>query len=278
MSFNIRKVAVIGAGFTGRQIAARTALYDYEVHLYDINNEILEEVEEFLKKYFRPKNKREKYANLILENNFSEALDGVDLVIEAVPEDIDLKQKIFSEIDELAPSHTIIGTNSSSFPVSKIEKSVKRKDKVLNIHFYPPIPLRPMVDIMKGSQTSDETFEKGIEWIKSIECTPLIVKKEIMGFVFNRIWRAVKREAIHMWANGHADVETIDTAWKIFTGMNMGPFELIDGIGLDVAYNVEMSYYKESGDLKDKPPEKFKEKIEKNELGLKTGKGFYKWK
>ncbi|MFO7796054.1 MAG: 3-hydroxyacyl-CoA dehydrogenase family protein [Promethearchaeati archaeon] len=278
MSNDINKVSIIGAGFTGKQIAARTSLYDYKVSLYDINEQVLEDVKDFLNKYFRPKNKRDKYNNLTLESDLSKALKDTDLVIEAVPEDIELKKHVFKQIDQLAPSHTIIGTNSSSFPVSKIEDAVKRKDKILNIHFYPPIPLRPMVDIMKGNQTSDETFEKGKQWIESIECTPLIVKKEIMGFVFNRIWRAVKREAIHMWANGNADVETMDTAWKIFTGMNMGPFELMDGIGLDVAYNVEMSYYEESGDPKDKPPEKFREKIEKGELGLKTGQGFYKWK
>jgi len=275
---DIKKVAIIGAGFTGRQIAARTALFDYEVSLYDINKNVLEEVEGFLTKFFRPKNKRDKYDNLNLKNSLNLALVNADLVIEAVPEDLELKKQVFSKIDDLAPSHTIIGTNSSSFPVSKMENSVKRKDKVLNIHFYPPIPLRPMVDIMRGTKTSDKTFELVKEWIESIECTPLVVKKEIMGFVFNRIWRAVKREVIHMWANGNADVETIDTAWKIFTGMNMGPFELMDGVGLDVAYNVEMSYYKESGDPKDKPPDKFKEKIENGELGLKTGQGFYKWK
>jgi 3-hydroxybutyryl-CoA dehydrogenase len=202
----------------------------------------------------------------------------VDLIIECVPEDVELKKRVFAQIDELAPAHAIIGTNSSSYPVSKIEDAVTRKDKVLNIHFYPPIPLRPMVDIMKGTETSEGTFETGKNWIKSIECTPLVVKKEIMGFVFNRIWRAIKCEVLHMWANGNADVETIDTAWKIFTGMNMGPFELMDGVGLDVAYNVEMSYYKESGDPRDKPPEKFKEKVEKGELGLKSGQGFYKWK
>jgi len=278
MSNNIKKVAIIGAGFTGKQIAARTALYDYKVILYDINEQVLENVKDFLNKFFRPKNKRDKYNNLTLEDDLSNALKDADLVIEAVPEDIELKSQVFKQIDQLAPSHTIIGTNSSSFPVSKVEDAVKRKDKLLNIHFYPPIPLRPMVDIMKGNETSDDTFQKGKQWIESIECTPLVVKKEIMGFVFNRIWRAVKREAIHMWANGNADVETMDTAWKIFTGMNMGPFELMDGIGLDVAYNVEMSYYKESGDPKDKPPEKFKDKVEKGELGLKTGQGFYKWK
>ncbi|MHA1197266.1 MAG: 3-hydroxyacyl-CoA dehydrogenase family protein, partial [Promethearchaeota archaeon] len=117
-----------------------------------------------------------------------------------------------------------------------IENAVERKDKILNIHFYAPIPVRPMADIMKGTQTSEETFNAGIEWIKSIECEPLIVKKECLGFVFNRIWRAVKKECLKIWAGGHADIETVDKAWRIFTGMNMGPFQMMDGVGLDVVY------------------------------------------
>lgn len=277
MGNDIKNVAVIGAGFTGKQIAARSALYDFKTYLYDIDSTALEEAEKLLAKIFRPKNKRDKRDNLILTDDLSQALKSADLVIEAVPEDVEIKKKVFSQIDGLAPSHTIIGTNSSSFPVSKMEDAVKRKDKLLNLHFYPPIPLRPMADIMRGSLTSEETFQKGKKWIEDIECTPLIVKKEIMGFVFNRIWRAAKREALHMWAGGYVDFEMIDTAWKIFTGMNMGPFELMDGVGLDITYNVEMSYYKESGDPKDKPPEKLKKKIERGELGLKTKKGFYKW-
>ena len=274
---NIENIAVIGAGFTGKQIAARCALYDYKVYLFDISPDALKEADDFLSKTFRPKSKRDKYDNISLVNDLSKALKDVDLVIEAVPENIDLKKTVFSKIDKNAPSSTILATNSSSFPVSRLEDAVKRKDKLVNLHFYPPIPARPMVDIMKGTQTSEETFKIGIEWIESIDCTPLVVEKEIMGFGFNRIWRFVKREALHLWANGHMDFKNIDTAWKIFTGMNMGPFETMDAIGLDVVYNVEMSYYKESGDPKDKPPEKFKQKIDKGELGLKTGKGFYKW-
>lgn len=274
---SIKKIAVIGAGFTGKQIAARCALYDYNVFLYDVSSDALKEATKFLSKVFRPKDKREKYDNLKIVQDFSKALNNVDLVIEAVPENLELKKNVFKQIDQLSPLSTIISTNSSSFPVSKLEDAVNRKDKVLNLHFYPPIPQRPMVDIMRGSQTSEDTIQKGVEWIKSIGCEPLKVNKEIMGFAFNRIWRAVKREALHMWAGDYVDFNTIDKAWKIFTGMNLGPFETMDAIGLDIVYNVEMSYYKESGDPRDKPPEKFKKKVENGELGLKTKKGFYKW-
>ncbi len=130
---------------------------------------------------------------------------------------------------------------------------------------------------MRGTKTSDESFEKGKKWLESIEIVPLVVKKECFGFVFNRIWRAIKKDALNIWAEGHADIETVDTAWKIFTGMEFGPFVLMDAIGLDVVYDIEMSYYNESGDPKDKPPQALKDMVDKGELGIKTKKGFYNY-
>ncbi len=271
----IKNVGIVGAGFTGKQIAAQTALHDFVVSVYDIDPEVLEGAEKYISGVLKRKNKIESIQNVSYYSNLDKALEDVDLVVEAVPENLELKKKIFSQIDNIAPIHTIIGTNSSSYPVSKIESAVKRKDKVLNLHFYPPIPMRPMVDIMAGSETSEETFEKGKQWIIDIKCEPLVVKKECLGFVFNRIWHAVKKECLKIWDGGYAEIETVDTAWKIFTGMKMGPFTMMDGIGLDVAYAVEMSYYEESGDLNDKPPDALKELVENGDLGLKTGKGFY---
>ncbi|MHA1318175.1 MAG: 3-hydroxyacyl-CoA dehydrogenase family protein [Promethearchaeota archaeon] len=267
----IKNVGVIGAGFTGKQIAAQTALHDFVVSVYDINPEVLEIAEKYINGVLKRKNQMESIQNVSYYSNLDKALEDVDLVVEAVPENLELKKKIFSQIDSIAPIHTIIGTNSSSYPVSKIESAVKRKDKVLNLHFYPPIPTRPMVDIMAGSETSEET----LKWIEDIKCEPLVVKKECLGFVFNRIWHAVKKECLKIWDGGYADIETVDTAWKIFTGMKMGPFTMMDGIGLDVAYAVEMSYYEESGDPNDKPPDALKELVENGDLGMKTGKGFY---
>ncbi len=275
MAKEIKKVGIVGAGFTGKQIAAQTALHDFVVAVYDIDSEVLEGAEKYISGVLKRKNQIDSIQNVSYYSDLDKALEDVDLVIEAVPENLELKKKIFSQIDSIALVHTIIGTNSSSYPVSKIESAVKRKDKVLNLHFYPPIPTRPMVDIMAGSETSEDTFEKGKQWIKDIKCEPLVVKKECLGFVFNRIWHAVKKECLKIWDGGHADIETVDTAWKIFTGMKMGPFTMMDGIGLDVAYAVEMSYYNESGDPNDKPPDTLKQLVENGDLGMKTGKGFY---
>ena len=278
MRNEITNVGIVGSGFTGKVIAAQAALNDFRVTVYDIDPKFVEEAKKFINNALKRKHRMDAIQNVSYYSDLDKALENVDLVIEAVPENLELKKEVFSQIDNSAPAHAIIGTNSSSYPVSKIESAVKRKDKVLNLHFYPPIPKRPMVDIMRGSETSDETFEKGKQWIENIKCEPLVVKKECLGFVFNRIWHAVKKECLKIWDGGYADIETVDTAWKIFTGMKMGPFTLMDGIGLDVAYAVEMSYYEESGNPDDKPPDALKELVENRDFGLKTGKGFYTYR
>ena len=123
-------------------------------------------------------------------------------------------------------------------------------------------------------------MKRGINWIRSLECIPLTVKKELLGFCFNRVWRAVKREVLNMWANGFVDFRDVDRAWMIFNGMNksqerFGPFALMDKVGLDVIYDIEMVYYNDSKDPKDRPPKELKEKIARGELGVKSGRGFY---
>jgi 3-hydroxybutyryl-CoA dehydrogenase len=278
MAEKIKIVGIIGAGFTGKQIAAHTALHNFVVKVYDITPKVLEDAQKYISGVLKRRNHTEAIQKVTYYSNLDDALRDVDLVVEAVPENLELKKISFTQIDNRAPTHAIIGTNSSSYPVSKIEVAVKRKDKVLNLHFYPPIPTRPMVDIMRGSETSEETFEMGKTWIKNIGCEPIIVKKECLGFVFNRIWHTARREALKMWDRGNADIETIDKAWKIFTGMKMGPFVLMDGIGLDTVYAVQMSYYEESGDPRDKPPDALKQMVENGDLGMKSGKGFYTYR
>lgn len=274
----IKNISVIGAGFTGKQIAAITALHNYNVSIFDINLEILEEAKKYINGVLKRNKKNELINNVNYFNNIEEAVKEADLAIEAIPENIELKKAVFSQIEKSAPKNVIIATNSSSIPVSKIEEAVSRKNKVLNIHFYPPIPRRPMADIMRGTKTSDKTFEIGKRWIESLGCHPIILKKECHGFVFNRMWHAARKEALKIWAGGYADIDTIDLAWKTFTGMKMGPFVLMDAIGLDTVYAVQMSYYHESGDSRDKPPDELKDMVEKGDLGMKSGKGFYTWK
>jgi len=268
MSEDIKIVSIIGVGYLGKQIAEKTALKEYSIHLYDTNVEDLEKFSIELKK-----NKKTS-GEITSHESIEDAVKHADLIIEATPEKLELKREIFKIIGEVAPSNAIIATNSSSIPVSKLEDVVDQKDKLLNIHFYNLFTM-PMADIMRGTKTSDETFEKGKKWVESIDITPLIVKKECYGFVFNRVWRAIKKECLKIWAGGYADLEEVDKAWKIFTGMEIGPFQFMDQIGLDVIYDIEMSYYKNSGVEDDIPPQALKDLVKNGNLGQKTGKGFY---
>ncbi|MBW2065400.1 MAG: 3-hydroxyacyl-CoA dehydrogenase family protein, partial [Deltaproteobacteria bacterium] len=209
--------------------------------------------------------------------DLSSALREADLVIEAVPEDLDLKRKIFEQMDRFAPRHSILATNSSSIPISRIETVTGRPELCLNIHFYSLAMGVNMADVMGGKYTSRETLEKAKTWLRSMGCVPLPVKKEIKGFCFNRIWRAIKREALYMWAGGFVDFRDIDRAWMIAYGTPQGPFGMMDRVGLDVVYDIEMSYYRETGDPKDHPPQALKDMVDRKKLGIKTGEGFYSY-
>ncbi len=186
-----------------------------------------------------------------------------------------LKRKIFRQMDALAPRTAIFATNSSSIPVSRIEGAAKRPEKCLNLHFYMPAIGWNIVDIMGGTKTDPVVFNTVRQFARSIECIPLTVNKEVLGFCFNSVWRAVKRQTLYLWGEGFVDFRDIDRSWMVMFTPSHGPFFLMDLVGLDVVYDIEMSYYNESKDPKDLPPRALKEKIERKELGVKTGKGFY---
>lgn len=280
----IRKVSIIGTGTLGTQIAILAACYDYEVSAYDSDEGALEEALHKLKttinisgrKPVFPVEDWEGVAKKVeLCRSLEEAVRDSDLVIEAVPEDLQLKRDVFEKIDAVAPARAILTTNSSSIPISRIESATSRPEKCLNTHFYSLVTGTYMVDLMGGTRTSPETMETVNNWLRSVGCIALVVKKELLGFCFGRVWRAIKRETLYMWAGGFVDFRDIDRAWMIFTGMPQGPFGLMDRIGLDVIRDIEMIYYNESKDPGDHPPEALEAMVDGGELGIKTGKGFY---
>jgi 3-hydroxybutyryl-CoA dehydrogenase len=205
------------------------------------------------------------------------AVKNADLVIEAVPENLELKCEVFRQLGEMTSPDAVLATNSSSIPVSHIEESSGRPERCLNLHFYMALHGMNMTDVMGGSRTLPEVMDQGIRWVRSLGCIPLRVKKELLGFCFNRVWRAVKREVLYMWANDYVDFRDVDRAWMKFTGNEerYGPFGLMDSVGLDVIHDIEMVYYRNSKDPKDLPPDALRQKIDNGELGVKTGKGFY---
>jgi len=283
---SIGKVAVVGSGFMGYQIALRNAVKGFPVSIYDLYEEALGKCKEEQEKVLSSRvengilTEQEKAAilsRISYSTSLSEAVADVDLVIEAIPEKLLLKRKLFKEVDEVAPPHTILATTSSSIRISLIEDACGRPEKVLNLHFFPPVWDRSMFEIMRGSKTSDETIGHITEYSKKLEITPLIVLKESTGFLFNRVWRAIKKETLHLVDDGVASFEDVDRAWMIALKNPIGPFGLMDMVGLDVVRDVEMVYYGESGDESDYPPRLLLDKIERGELGIKTGKGFYSY-
>jgi len=281
---DIRNVAVVGAGTMGWQIALQAAIHGYDISITDLLESAIERAKATINlslaekidlKEITEKDRAKIVDRIHFTLDLAEAVKKADLVVEAIVEKLEPKREVFAKLDEICPPHTILATNSSSIRVSKIESATRRQDKVLNIHFYSLINKKNIADLMGGTKTSPETIEKARRWIRSIDCIPLAVKKEITGFVFNRIWRAIKKEALYMWANGYADFQDIDRAWIVFTGSSSGIFGIMDEIGLDVVYDIENVYFNESGDPRDKPPQALREMTEKGQLGVKTGRGFY---
>jgi 3-hydroxybutyryl-CoA dehydrogenase len=284
MSNKLKKVAVNGSGILGTQIAMMAVHGGYSVKIFDpladafstTYNKLKNDLSSKNVTPFIPWDQWDRCKSSIQHAaSLDEAVNDAQLVIEAAPENVDLKNKIFAELGRKAPPDAILATNSSSIPVSRMEASSGRPERCLNIHFYFPLQGVNMVDIMGGTKTLPEVFQAGVDWIKSIGCIPLKVNKEILGFCFNRVWRAIKRETLYMWGNGFVDYRDSDRGWMVFTKMNEGPFAIMDKVGLDVVYDIEMVYYRESGDPKDKPPDALLEKIKRGELGVKSGKGFY---
>jgi 3-hydroxybutyryl-CoA dehydrogenase len=280
------RVAVVGAGILGAQIALLAANAGYRVKAHDQRPEALGETLDKVEKDLRGKGVDPLVpfdrwpglrSGIEVETDPAAALAEADLVVEAVPENLELKKKVWADLGRLSPDGAILATNSSSMPVSLMEDAGGRPEKSLNIHFYFPLQGVNHVDVMGGARTRPEVLETGSTWVRTIGCLPLTVQKEILGFCFNRIWRAIKREALYVWAGGFVDFKDVDRGWMVFTGMREGPFAIMDKVGLDVVYDIEMVYFQDSGDPKDKPPQALKDKIERGELGVKSGRGFYSY-
>jgi 3-hydroxybutyryl-CoA dehydrogenase len=282
----IGTVCVVGAGFMGWQIGLQCSSHGFPVAFHDVSPDSLElaicSIKEELGRRAAegettPEEEQAILSRITATTDMEEAASSVDLVIEAVPERLELKQEVFGRLDEICADHAILATNSSSIRVSKIEGATGRPDRVLNMHFYSGPWRRQIVELMRGTSTSDETMLRAREFAEAIGVIPLVVLRESTGFIFNRVWRAVKRECLHLVDEEVASFEDVDRAWICLYGTEMGPFGMMDRVGLDVVRDIEMVYYGESNDDRDRPPRILLEKIERGELGVKTGRGFYSY-
>lgn len=283
----IGNICVVGAGNMGHQIALSAAISGFKVTCMDLNEEILDKAKNFVDSYLPERVSKGRltqeeansvHARISFTNDLGEAAKDADLVIEAVIEKLDIKRKVFAQLDEICPPNTILATNSSYIVSSRIADVTKRPEKVCNMHFFVPALVMKLVEVVKGPHTSQETADTVMEIAKKMGKTPVLLHKEIYGFLVNRIVAANKNEAMYLYDMGIASYEDIDTAVVNALGHPMGPFKLMDLTGIDLSYYIALERYQDTGDAKYKPSPIIVEKFHKKEWGRKTGKGFYEYK
>ena len=281
---DIKNIAVIGAGNMGHQIAMLCAIQGYKTVCTDINAEILKKAENFADTYLAGRVEKERLTReqadaarkrISFTPDLQAAAKDADYVIEAVLEVLDLKRKIFADLDRMAPPHAILATNSSAIVSSKIADATRRPDKVLNVHFFNPALVMKLVEVVQGPHVSDETRKITMALCEKLDKVPVHLKKEVRGFLLNRIFDAITREALWLLEMGVASMEDIDKAQVFGAGHPMGTFRLMDLTGIDLNYIMCMEAFRESGDTRDLPGPSVVEKYVRGEYGQKTGKGWY---
>ncbi|MFJ7939749.1 3-hydroxyacyl-CoA dehydrogenase family protein [Peribacillus sp. NPDC096622] len=280
----IQSITVIGAGQMGHQIAMLAALGGYETILQDVQENALntakEKLDVILTKWVQKgklsvDRKLAAFSRLQYTTDLEKAASGADLIIEAVVEKLDVKQEVFAKLEELAPAETIFATNSSTIVNSLIASVTNRPDKFINMHFFFPPLVMDCVEVVMSDQTSEETAKLAMEVTENMNRTGVLLRREISGFVANRILGALQREALYLYEEGIVDYKDIDLICRKALGHPIGPFELMDLSGIDVGYFVMQQRYNETGNPEDKPNACIEEKVNKGHLGRKTGKGWY---
>ena len=279
----MNKVAVIGAGTMGNGIAHTFAQFGHEVSLIDLSKDSLEKaIQTITKNLDRQVNKgkiSEEDKNSTLSNiktytDTKEGVEGVDLVVEAATENMEIKLNIFKQLDEICPPNVILASNTSSISITKIASVTSRPDKVIGMHFMNPVPVMKLVEIIRGYATSDEVTSLIMEASKKLNKIPVEVN-DYPGFVANRILMPMINEAIYTLHEGVAGVEEIDTVMKLGMAHPMGPLQLADFIGLDVCLSILNVLHEGFGNPKYAPCPLLVNMVTAKKLGVKSGEGFY---
>jgi 3-hydroxybutyryl-CoA dehydrogenase len=280
----IKNIFVAGAGLMGGGIAQVCAQAGYLVTMHDISDEILKKSVKAIHWSVDKLVDKGKVAGTVdaivhrlnVTTDLAEASEA-DFVFEAIIESLEAKTKLFAELDKLCSEHTILATNTSAIPVTDIAAATQRISKVVGTHFFSPVPLMKVVEIVKGLGTSDETVEIADNLCKSIGKETIRVNRDVAGMVLNRLNFPSTIEAIKLVESGVASVEDIDKGMRLGFGRPMGPFETGDMAGLDVGYHAMLAVYRETRDPKFYPPMLLQRKVKMGHLGRKTGIGWYRY-
>jgi len=282
----LKKVAIVGSGAMGHGIAELLAMTGYEIVMIDVNDELLQKGKEKIKwsldKFVEKKRIRKEDADAALARistttSYEQAGKDIDLAIEAVPENMDLKRKVFSTLDSAAPPNAILASNTSTLSITEMGKATKRPDKVAGMHFFNPPIMMALIEVIKGDSTSQETVNTLAELAKKLGKTPIVVRRDVRGFIVNRVLGAVFNEAFWAYQRKEATMEGIDASVKYTGGFPMGWFELADFVGLDIAYDVGNILHQAYGERFKPCAEVIDPLIKEKKFGQKTGVGFYDW-
>jgi len=282
MWFN--KIGVVGAGVMGHGIAEVLAYSGFKVIMKDIDQKFVDDgmkkIDEILQKRVdKGKMTPEQKAEIIGRITGTTTYDGfedVDVVIEAIVENMDVKKKVFKELDEICPSKTILASNTSSLSISEMGAVTKRPRQVVGMHFFNPAPVMKLVEVVPGLDTSRETVDAIVDLAERCRKITVVVK-ESPGFLVNRLLIPVLIEAIRALDEGIASARDIDLAMKAGAGFPMGPLELADMVGVDICLHVAESMYEQFGDPRFAPPPRLRNMVKAGRLGKKTGRGFYEY-
>jgi enoyl-CoA hydratase / 3-hydroxyacyl-CoA dehydrogenase len=286
ISTTVNRIAVLGSGIMGHGIAQVSAMSGYSVVLRDIEQSFLDKAMEKIKWSLNKLVEKEKltqadadriFARITPVIDLKQALSGADLLIEAVPEDMNVKKKVYAEVDSVADSKMLYASNTSTLPITEMAALTNRPDRFIGLHFFNPPQLMPLVEVIPGGRTNDSMVAMAMEFVKKVGKQPVLCKKDVAGFIVNRVFIPLVHEAVYCQERDNVPMSTIDSAVKFKMSFPMGIFELADYTGLDVIHKATVEMHSRDSKVINPHP-KVKQLFDEKNLGQKTGKGFYEYK